>query len=261
MHPPFKTSSLLTLPSIQHGFFGREGGVSTGLYASLNVGYGSSDSREAISENRRRALAAVTSNEAINVTLVTLKQVHSADVVTVDTPWTPENAPEADALVTATPGIALGIQTADCGTILLADAEAGVIGGIHAGWKGALAGIIGHTVQAMQRLGAQPNNIRAALGACIHPVSYQVDKGFYKTFGEAATAYQTFFQDDTETPGCYRFDLPRFCLFQLYNAGVTQVDDLAQDTLTQPDVYFSYRRSTLNKEADYGRQLSVIVLS
>lgn len=251
---PFLTSSAL---SVRHGFFTRRGGVSDGLYNSLNIGYGSRDSRENVRRNREICLAAL--GLPADAALVTVRQTHSADVVTVTAPFDPLTAPEADALVTTEKNIVLGVMTADCAPVLFHDPVAGVIGAAHAGWKGALGGVLESTIGAMVRLGAAPERIIAALGPCIRQASYEVDTVFYQTFLSEAAAYQTFFAD-TDNPLKFRFDLAGFVRFRLYNAGIVQVDDLERDTVADEADFFSFRRATLRGEDDYGRELSAIVL-
>ncbi len=249
-------SHILNSRVIQHGFFGRAGGVSLSPYDSLNIGFGSQDARADVQQNRVLAMQALRWPEQH---LVTVTQVHSADVVDVTEIFDSITAPHADALVTRIPGIMLGIQTADCAPVLFADPVARVIGAAHAGWKGALAGVLEATITAMIRLGADPQSIQAAIGPCIHQPSYEVDTVFYQTFMQASAAYQTFFAD-TEQHNKFLFDLAGFVRFRLYNTGVMQIDDLEQDTLSQPQAYFSFRRSTLQGDTDYGRQLSCIGL-
>ncbi len=250
--PPFVTTPLLA--STRHGFLGRQGGVSEGIYASLNVGLGSADVAEAVAENRARAVAAVAPGAA----LVTLHQVHSTTVVPVTTAFADAARPHADALVTATPGLALGILTADCAPILLADAEAGVIGAAHSGWKGALGDIAGETVTAMERLGARREHIFAAIGPCIARASYEVDAGFRDRFLADDVEHEGFFSRGKGDR--YQFDLEGFVAMRLAAAGVRRVAALGLDTYSDPMRWFSYRRTTHAGEADYGRQLSLISL-
>ncbi len=236
-----------------HGFLGRTGGVSDGIFASLNVGLGSSDDPACVRENRARALAAV----APAARLVTLHQVHSAIAVEAGD-WADVKRPEADGLVADRPGVALGILTADCAPLLLEDAEAQVIGACHAGWKGALGGVIGATVAAMERLGARPERIAAAVGPCIGRRSYEVDDAFRARFEAGEGANAAFFTDGR--PGHALFDLEGFCLKRLADAGVTRAEGLGADTKPDAARFFSYRRKTLAGEPDYGRQLSLIAL-
>ena len=242
------------LNPMRHGFLGRQGGVSQDIYASLNVGLGSSDDPALVEENRRRALAAV----APDAVLVGVHQVHSPTCIEVDAPIPLDQRPPADAMVTATPGLALSILTADCAPILLADSVAGVIGAAHAGWKGALGGVVEATVAAMERLGARRAQIAAAIGPCIARPSYEVDAGFYRRFVEENAENERFFT--AGNAGHHYFDLEGFVAAQLARAGVCQIDMLGIDTYGAPDRYFSYRRTTHRGEPDYGRQLSLIAL-
>jgi len=242
------------LAGIPHGFFGRRGGVSQGVCAGLNVGHGSGDDPLLIEENRRRALAAV----APDAQLVTLYQIHSPQVVEVTAPWLPDARPQADAMVTDRPGLALGIITADCTPVLLADQEAGVVGAAHAGWKGAFGGVLDATVAAMVRLGAMPERILAAVGPTIGRRSYEVDEGFFARFVERDEDYDLFFTDGR--PGHYQFDLEGFVLARLAAAGVRRIEALGLDTYADPERFYSYRRATHRGEPTYGRQLSIIAL-
>jgi YfiH family protein len=234
-----------------HGFLGRTGGVSTGLFASLNVGLGSSDDRVAVNENRRRAVEAV----APGARLVTVHQVHSAVAVEAGD-WADEGRPHADALVTNRPGLALGILTADCAPLLFEDHEAQVIGAAHAGWKGAFTGVIATTVDLMERLGARRDRIRAAVGPCIARRSYEVDDAFRARFEAADPENGAFFTDGR--PGHAQFDLEGYCLGRLAASGVNHAEAMGVDTRSDAAHFFSYRRTTLAGEPDYGRQLSLI---
>jgi polyphenol oxidase len=243
-----------TLAGLPHGFLGRRGGVSTGIHGGLNVGLGSDDDRVAVVENRRRAAAAVLPG----ATLVAVHQVHSPDVVTVETPWPDGARPKADALVTDRPGLLLGILTADCGPVLFADAEAGVVGAAHAGWKGAIGGVADNTIAAMERLGADRSRITAAIGPCIARASYEVDEGFLRRFEDSDPVNERFF-----TPGRaghYQFDLEGYIAARLAAAGIGRVEMLGLDTYADTDRFFSYRRATHKNEPDYGRQISLIGL-
>ena len=254
---PGEAVEFLTVPAlagVRHGFLTRQGGVSTGLFASLNVGLGSSDDRASVHENRRRAVAAV----APGAQLVTLHQVHSATVVPVTAAFPDDERPPADAMVTATPGLALGILTADCAPILLADSQAGVIGAAHSGWKGALADIGPATVAAMELLGADRSRIVAAIGPTIARASYEVDAGFRDRFCAADPAFEAFFA--AGKPGHHQFDLEGFIAARLAAAGVRTVVAMGVDTYPDATRWFSYRRTTHAGEPDYGRQLSVIAL-
>jgi YfiH family protein len=242
------------LAGVPHGFLGRRGGVSTGELAGLNVGYGSKDDRQAIDENRRRAIDAVLPGAA----LATVHQVHSAEVVYATGPWPQDQRPYADALVTATPNLLLGILTADCAPVLFADAEARVVGAAHAGWKGALAGVTDTTIAAMEQLGASRERIIAAVGPCIAQPSYEVDDTFRARFIDADPVNARFFSQ--EEGGKPHFALEDYVVDRLQRAGIAQVEALAIDTYADPERFFSYRRATHRGEADYGRQIALIGL-
>ncbi|WNO54738.1 peptidoglycan editing factor PgeF [Stakelama saccharophila] len=242
------------LSGIAHGFLGRRGGVSSGVHAGLNVGRGSDDDADIVCENRRRATEAVLPGGH----LVTVYQIHSAEAATVLAPFAEDDRPQADALVTDRPGLALGILTADCAPVLLADRQAGVVGAAHAGWKGALGGITDATLRAMEGLGAKVDRVAAAVGPCIARASYEVDIPFVERFCVQDRANERFFADGG--PGHARFDLEAYVAHRLAAAGVRQVEALGLDTYADPDRFFSYRRSTHRSEADYGRQISIIGL-
>ena len=242
------------LAGIPHGFLGRQGGVSTGVVAGLNVGLGSGDDDAAVAENRRRAAEAVLPGAPI----VACYQVHSADCVTVTEPWSDAQRPQADALVTDRPGLLLGIVTADCTPVLFADREAGVIGAAHAGWKGAIGGVTDRTIAAMEDLGARRERIIAAIGPTIARPSYEVDEAFRDRFVQEDVANAWFF--DPGTPGHWQFDLEAYVGRRLAAAGVAQVECLALDTYAAPDRFFSFRRATHRDEKAYGRQMSLIGL-
>ena len=246
-----RASSLAIIP---HGFLGRRGGVSTGIHAGLNVGWGSDDEREAIAENRRRAGNSVLPG----ATLVTVHQVHSPDVVTVTEPWPDDARPQADALVTDRPGLLLGLLTADCAPVLLAAVEAGVIGAAHAGWKGALSGVTDSTIAAMEALGAKRERIAAAIGPCIAQTSYEVDDAFEARFVVADTFNARFFKLGRE--GHAWFDLEGYVAMRLETAGVGTVEKLALDTYADESRFYSYRRATHRGEPGYGREIAVIGL-
>jgi YfiH family protein len=241
------------LDGITHGFFGRTGGVSTGIYQSLNCGLGSGDDLAAVRENRSRVAARMKGD------LVTLYQIHSPRTVTVTEPWRGESLPEADAMVTATPGIALGILTADCAPVLLADAQAGVIGAAHAGWKGALGGVIESVLDAMEKLGADRARIAAAVGPCIAQESYEVGAEFRDRFTVADSANARYFIP-SDKQNHFRFDLETYVVRRLGTAGVANVDALHADTYAGSADFFSFRRTTHRGEPNYGRQISAIVL-
>jgi len=240
------------LAGIAHGFLGRRGGVSQGIVAGLNVGLGAGDDGAAVEENRRRAVAAVMPGAA----LATVYQVHSPDAVQADAPWPQAERSRADALVTATPGLLLGVVTADCAPVLFADAEAGVVGAAHAGWRGAHGGVLENTVDAMERLGARRDRIAAAIGPAIARSSYEVDDSFRAQFDETA---EHFFA--AGRPGHWQFDLEGYAAARLAAAGVTVVDALGLDTYADEDRFFSFRRATHRAEPNYGRQFSLIGLA
>jgi YfiH family protein len=251
------SDALNDIPAIRHGFMTRAGGVSTGIYGSLNCGLGSNDDPANVAENRRRCAARfdLTADR-----LVTLYQVHSPDVVTVDRPWAHGgDQPRADAMVTATPGIALGILTADCVPVLLVDAEARVIGGAHAGWKGAKGGVIDATIAAMVALGARPDRIVAAIGPCIAQDSYEVGPEFPERFLDEDEANAGFFVP-ARRAGHSMFDIGGYVERRLELSGVGTIRRSPNDTVTEEDSFFSYRRATLRGEKDYGRGISVIML-
>lgn len=247
----FTATALAGLP---HGFLGRRGGVSTGIHAGLNVGVGSDDDRAAVMENRRRAGAAVLPGAP----LATVHQVHSGDVVAVTQPYPIDARPPADALVTATPGLLLGILTADCAPVLLADAQAGVVGAAHAGWKGAIGGVTDHTIAAMEALGADRSRIAAAVGPCIARASYEVDDGFARRFEEHDPANERFFRSGRE--GHYQFDLEGYVASRLAAAGIGRVETLGLDTYPDAVRFYSFRRATHCGEPGHGRQISLIGL-
>ncbi|MCY7280278.1 MAG: peptidoglycan editing factor PgeF [Sphingomonas bacterium] len=246
-----RASALGTIP---HGFLGRVGGVSGGALAGLNTGWGSDDEREAIIENRRRAVAAVLPGAH----LVTIHQVHGAEVIEAGD-WPDDDRPPADALVTDRTGSLLGILTADCAPILLADADAGVIGAAHAGWRGAVAGVAVSTIAAMEKLGARRGRIVAAVGPCIARANYEVDQAFAERLLAAAPDNDRFLTDGPA--GKPHFDLESFVVASLAAAGITRIEALGLDTYAAPARFFSYRRATHRGEPDYGRQLSLIGLA
>lgn len=250
-----ESAALTALPGIRHAFFTREGGVSEGIYASLNGGIGSSDDPAKVSENRRRMEEALGASH-----LLTCYQIHSADVVVVGKAWSRESAARADGIVTKTKGLALGASAADCAPLLFADAETGVIGAAHAGWKGALGGIAEATIERMESLGAQRKNIVAAIGPLIRQKSYEVGPEFVTRFEAADPGFKRFFAPSERT-GHAMFDLGGLLQARLEKTGIGQIDDLGLDTYSDEKHFFSYRRTTHRKELDYGRQIAAIVLS
>ena len=300
----FEANNLSELAGIQHGFFSREGGVSGGVYGSLNCGYGSNDDREAVTENRRRVathlvaradmpsmhlgsqpeLPSTPSNPAGGATgsrpssqclgpstpsnpaggatydeVVTVYQVHSAEAVIVDGPFAADAVPKADAVVTATRGVAVGALTADCTPILFADPVAGVIAAAHAGWRGAVDGILASTVTAMETLGAHREAIRAAVGPTIHQSAYEVGPEFEAEFLRRSPDNSSFFMREASKDRSH-FDLPGFCISQLQDIGVGSTTTIGRCTYENESLFFSYRRKTHLNEVDYGRQISAIVL-
>lgn len=252
-----QADTLIGKPDIRHAFFTREGGVSEGIYASRNCGPGSDDLPANVTENRGRCMADL---DLPPVALVTVHQVHSPRAVVLERPWPPGQAPEADALVTRTAGLALGILTADCGPILLADAEAKVIGAAHAGWRGARGGVLEATVEAMTRIGAERERIVAVVGPCIGPDSYEVGADMRTAFDGDETEPDCFFRP-AERAGHYLFDLPGYLVHRLESTGIGGVSVTGHDTLPDDARFFSYRRTTLSGGTDYGRQLSAIALA
>ncbi|MCW0000025.1 peptidoglycan editing factor PgeF [Pararhizobium sp. YC-54] len=238
--------------TVKHGYFTRAGGVSEGIYRGLNVGLGSNDERSRVEENRARVSAWFGAEPH---RLATVHQIHSPDAVIVDGSYNGTRAP-ADALVTATPGLVIGVLSADCGPVLFADAEAGVVGAAHAGWKGALTGVLESTIEAMISLGARREHIVASLGPSISRRNYEVGSEFIERFLEKDTGYRVFF---TPSPrdGHAMFDLPALTLKRLTEAGVT-AENLDLCTYADEERFFSYRRTTHRSEPDYGRQISAI---
>ena len=241
---------------IRHAFFTREGGVSEGLFASLNCGFGSRDDPRRVEQNRTIAAAQLGLPAD---RLVSCHQVHGTTALTVDRPWRRQNNPRADAMVTSTPGIALGILAADCAPVLFADPEARVVGAAHGGWRGALAGVMEATVAAMTGLGARTERIRAGIGPCIAQPSYEVGPEFRAAFAAADPESGRFFVT-AERPGHFRFDLPGYIALRLGRLGLAMVEQALHDTAAEEKLFFSYRRACLRGEADYGRGLAAIAL-
>ncbi|TPI44793.1 peptidoglycan editing factor PgeF [Mesorhizobium sp. B2-9-1] len=251
---PVRSPLLEKAQGMRHGYFTRIGGVSDGIYRGLNIGTGSSDDQTLVAENRRRVAAwmGVPADH-----LLTAHQIHSSDVVVARQPFAGPR-PKADAIVTDRPGIAIGASTADCGPVLFADAEARVIGAAHAGWKGAFTGVLENTVAAMESLGASRERIVAVLGPSIGPDNYEVGPEFVARFVEADAGNHRYFRP-SRTAGHSMFDLNRYTVDRLRKAGVT-AEGLGRCTYAEEDLFYSYRRTTHRKEADYGRQVSAIVL-
>ena len=243
--------------TIRHGFFTRQGGVSGGLFKSLNCGFGSGDAVETVARNRAIA------TERLGLSpdrLVTCYQVHSNTVITVETPWPHYAAPRADGLVAGVSGIALGILTADCAPILFVDSDANVIGAAHGGWRGALGGVVEATLDRMEALGAKRARIRAGIGPCIAQNSYEVGPEFAAPFLADNPANADYFAPAMRT-GHFLFDLPGYIEGRLARAGIALIDGAARDTVAEDRVFFSYRRACLRGEPVYGRALSAIALS
>ena len=248
--------SLAALPGIRHAFFTREGGVSKGLYASLNGGMGSQDALDDIIENRARMAGSLGIAPA---DLVACWQVHSPDAVILDRPWTRDDAPKADAVVTAVPGLGATITVADCGPVLFADPVARVVAAAHAGWKGAFGGVLENTIRQMETLGARRQDIHAAIGPLIRQDSYEVGDDFLARFLDEDPAFARFFKA-AERPGHALFNLPGFIAHRLAQAQIGHVEDLRLDTYADPARFFSYRRATHRREPDYGRMVAAITL-
>jgi polyphenol oxidase len=250
------TAQTLALPGIRHAFFTRAGGVSTGLYASLNGGIGSADTVANVGANRAR-MAAALGVESRH--LLSAFQIHSPQVIVATEPWPGEARPRVDGIVTCVPGLAIAVTTADCGPVLFAEPQAGVIGAAHAGWRGALAGIIEATVAAMAALGAARDEIRAALGPMIRQRSYEVGPDLIERFAAEDPAATPFFAPAAR-PGHALFDLAGYIAARLRRAGLHHVEDLDACTYADPERFFSYRRATHRGEADYGRHVNAIAL-
>lgn len=252
-----QASSLATLPGIRHAFFTRSGGVSQGVYSSLNGGVGSRDAPEKVAENRARMATALGVNAD---RFLTLFQIHSPEVVVAQEPWTRDSRPRADAVVTQVPRLAIGVSTADCGPLLFADSEAGVIGAAHAGWRGALSGVIEATVAAMEQLGARRARIAAALGPTIRQSNYEVGPEFVERFLTVDPANTRHFKP-SQREGHAMFDLCGYIAQRVERAGLTQFEDLGLCTYEGAERFYSYRRSTHREEPDYGRHINAIALS
>lgn len=253
---PAIRSPLLEHSRLSHAFFTREGGVSEGVYATLNGGVGSRDDKAAVSENRRRMA------ESLGVDperLIIPFQVHSHLAITVDAPWGADDRPHVDGIATRTPGLAIGVTGADCGTVLLADAASSVIGACHSGWKGALDDVVGATVTAMEGLGAKRNRIVAVLGPTIAQDSYEVGSEFVERFTETDEGFDRFFKPSA-AEGRSLFDLPGFIAMRCAAAKIAEFRDLGLDTYTDEARFYSYRRTTHRGELDYGRLVAAIVV-
>jgi YfiH family protein len=242
--------------AVGHGFFTREGGVSEGLYASLNCGLGSGDVQERVRENRARVARRLGGDPS---RLLTVRQVHSPRALIAETPWPVEAPPEADAIVTRTPGLVIGALSADCAPVLFADHEAKIVGAAHAGWRGALSGVIEATVDAMESLGASADRIRAAVGPTIGQANYEVGRDFESRFLDADYGNAVFFTEGRDEAHVH-FDLPAYCLKRLKSRGVVYAEVMPHCTCTDESRFFSYRRSVHRNDPDYGRQISAILV-
>jgi YfiH family protein len=256
--PPLRPieSQPLALPGIAHAFFTREGGVSTGIYRGLNTGTGSQDSRDLVLENRARAARHLG---ACPDRLASPHQVHGTEAVVVREAWLPGKGPKADAVVTDTPGIAIGVGAADCGPVLFADANTRIVGAAHAGWRGAFTGVLESTINAMEKLGASRKNVVAMLGPTISSSVYEVGPEFVARFIEADAANDRFFKPGTRA-GHAMFDLPAYIVARLQAAGVAHAGWVGSCTYSDEQRFFSYRRATHRGEPNYGRQISLIGL-
>jgi YfiH family protein len=252
-----QAASLAALPGIRHGFFTRAGGVSEGIYASLNGGVGSHDVPANVAENRARMAAALAVRRE---RLLTAYQTHSADVVLAETPWSPDARPRADAIVTRTRGLAIGVTTADCGPILFADARAGVVGAAHAGWRGAFHGVLEAAIAAMERCGADRGRVVVVLGPMIRQPNYEVGPEFVARFTAADAANERFFRASARADHAL-FDLAGYIAARLRRCGVERIEDVGRCTYGEPGAFFSYRGSTHRGEPDYGRHVNGIALS
>jgi len=254
MTPPLLSSPVI---SVAHGFFTRQGGVSCGPYASLNCSLSGQDERRSVLENRARAARALGVAPG---SLVGLMQVHGCEAVTVAKPWRPGEGPAGDAMVTDRPGIGLGIVTADCAPVLFADEGAGVIGAAHAGWRGAVAGVLEATVEAMISLGASIQRIAAAIGPCIGQVSYEVGPELRDSVLADNLAGAAFLRPG-QRGARWQFDLSGYCRWRLETTGVTRIDTIAADTVAEEDRFFSHRRRTLTGGGPIGHQMSIVALA
>ncbi|WP_068315732.1 peptidoglycan editing factor PgeF [Polycladidibacter hongkongensis] len=255
-----QANALSQISGLTHGFFGREGGGSTGLYNSLNVGKGSQDDRDSIRRNRERIANAL---QVAPANLATVYQVHSADVVTLHAPFPAETTaqpPRADAIVTATKGLAIGILTADCGPVLFADPDKKIIAAAHAGWRGAKAGVLENTIDAMCKLGAERANIIAAIGPMISQDNYEVGPEFHAAFTEERREDVVFFKRANK-PEHFNFDLPSYIVKRLKGTKIGHIENQTRCTYAQESQYFSYRRATHAQQPDYGRQISAIAIN
>ncbi|MET0279375.1 MAG: peptidoglycan editing factor PgeF [Pseudorhodoplanes sp.] len=251
-----QAKSLGQIEGIRHGFFTRDGGVSGGIYSSLNGGVGSNDDAQSVAENRARMARAL---DVAPDQLLGCFQIHSPEVVVADRPWTSADRPRADAIVTSVPGLAIGVSTADCGPLLFADEVARVIGAAHAGWRGAFTGVIEATVAAMEKLGAERDRVKAALGPLIRQPNYEVSQSFVDEFLRNDESHTRFFKPASRE-GHAMFDLPGFVATRIEQSGIGTFEDLQLCTYADEQQFYSYRRSVHRSEPDYGRHINAIVL-
>ncbi|MFM9847161.1 MAG: peptidoglycan editing factor PgeF [Hyphomicrobiaceae bacterium] len=256
MLKPIEAPALAAIPNIEHGFFTRQGGRSTGIYASLNCGTGSKDDRTTVLANRALVAGHLGAKPGH---LLTCHQSHTALAVAISEPWANGAAPKADGIVTRTPGLAVAVLAADCAPILFADLDARVIGAAHAGWRGALGGVLEATIKAMEDLGAKREHIRAALGPCIGPEAYEVGPEFEEQFHGSDSDSAAFFHLPGPDARAH-FDLPGYVMNRLKRAGLAESQSVSRCTYANEDHFFSFRRTTHRSESDYGRQISAIVL-
>ena len=254
---PCRANNLNPLKNIEHGFFTREGGVSEGIYTTLNCGRGSNDDPAAVSENRRRVAYKLGAHHS---DIVTPYQIHSADVITVCDPLSYDNLPKADGIVTATPGLAIGVLTADCAPVLFADPVAGIVAAAHAGWRGAVAGVLQQTIERMMKAGAQKSNIHAAVGPCINQNAYEVGHEFEAELTSQNIENKKYFAIPPRRTKPH-FDLPAFVLDQLHAQNIASVDSIKHCTRENESLFFSYRGAQAAELPDYGRQISAILVT
>jgi YfiH family protein len=257
MPHPIEAENLTNCSGIRHGFFTRTGGVSTGIYAGLNCGIGSSDDTAHVLENRRRVSTHLCGRHD---GVVTLYQEHGATAFTVDRPIARDALPKADAVVTSTPGLVIGVLTADCAPVLFADPVAKIVAAAHAGWRGAVAGIVESTIVEMERLGATRSRIHAALGPCIHQPAYEVGADFEAELLARDSSYSRYLTRPVSATKAH-FDLPGFVLGRLGAAHIGSIVNASRCTHANESLFFSFRRTTQRHEADYGRQISAIVVA
>jgi purine-nucleoside/S-methyl-5'-thioadenosine phosphorylase / adenosine deaminase len=257
MLEPIEAASLAGLPGIRHGFFTRVGGVSEGIYAGLNCGPGSSDAPANVAENRVRVVRHLGGNHS---DVVTLYQIHSGDALVVDAPVAADARPKADAVVTNTPGLVVGVLTADCAPVLFADPEAKVVGAAHAGWRGAVSGVLEAAIAAMEGIGARRNRIVAAIGPAINQVSYEVGPDFEEALLKSCPSNGMFLARKSPHERAH-FDLPGFAEMRLRAAGIGKIEQQSACTYANDSLFFSFRRSQHRSEPDYGRQISAIVVA